>query len=57
MVLFTEFECSDPDEFLSYVPAHRLPRWTRVPAEINDFSSLEPISRKLMVSEGREAIL
>ena len=57
VVLFTEFECSDPDEFLSYVPAHRSPRWTRVPAEINDFSSLEPISRKLMVSEGREAIL
>ncbi|GEM_PF-6126721 len=57
VVLFTELECRDPNEFLSYVPAHRSPRWTRVPAEINDLSSLEPISRKLMMSKGREAIL
>jgi len=57
VVLFTELECRNPNEFLSYVPAHRSPRWTRVPAEINDLLSLEPISRQLMVSEGREAIL
>ncbi|MBY5707506.1 hypothetical protein HFO38_33255 [Rhizobium leguminosarum] len=57
VVLLAEFKCRDPDEFLAQVPAHRSPRWARVPSEINDILSLEPISRKLMMSEGREAIL
>lgn len=57
VVLLAEFECRDPDEFLAQVPAHRLPRWVRVPTEINDTSGLEPISRRLMMSDGHEVIL
>jgi hypothetical protein len=44
IVLLAEYECDDAEEFLGFVPASRAPRWTRVPAEINDVSSLEPVS-------------
>jgi hypothetical protein len=48
IVVVTHYECSDPDEFISLVPASRQPRWTRVPSEINDVSCLEPVSRHLL---------
>ncbi|MGV1769355.1 HTH domain-containing protein [Agrobacterium vitis] len=57
VVLLAGFECRDPDEFLAQVPAHRSPRWTRLPSGINDISTLEPVSRKLMTANGHEAIL
>lgn len=57
LIMLTEFECLDPDEFIGHVPANRSPRWTRVPAEMNDISGLEPVSRHLMMAERREAIL
>lgn len=57
LILLTEFECRDPEEFIGHMPVNRSPRWTRVPSEINDVSGLEPVSRQLMSVEGREAIL
>jgi len=57
LVLLAEFECLNPDEFIGHVPAHRAPRWSRVPSDINDISGLEPVSRHLMTVAGCVAIL
>ena len=48
VVLLTAYECDDPDKFISHIPSHRMPRWTRIPSEINDFNALEPVSRCLI---------
>ncbi|TCA18488.1 hypothetical protein E0H68_03365 [Rhizobium leguminosarum bv. viciae] len=48
LVLFVEYKCNRPDELIEYIPASRSPRWTRVPSEINDVGSLEPISRSFV---------
>lgn len=51
VVVLTSFECDQPEEFASYIPAHRSPRWVRLPSEINDLDSLEPLSQKIFESE------
>jgi hypothetical protein len=55
LIVLTEFDCRSPDELIGHIPAHRSPRWTRVPAEINDLSSLEPVSRCLVAATSHEA--
>lgn len=44
VVLFVQYQCEKPDEFIHLFPASRVPRWTRIPAEINDISTLERVS-------------
>jgi len=51
VVVLTTFECSQPEEFISYIPAHRSPRWVRLPSDINDVNTLEPLSEKILKSE------
>jgi hypothetical protein len=50
VVLLTSFECDQPEEFASHIPAHRSPRWVRLPSEINDTDALEPLSQKIFAS-------
>ncbi len=45
VVLLTSYECTEPDKLISHIPTHRSPRWIKVPAEINNLDSLEPVSR------------
>lgn len=58
VVLFVRYECEKPDEFIRFFPASRTPRWTRVPAEINDTSTLEHVSSRLveLAADGKVAI-
>lgn len=58
VVLFVQYQCQSPDEFINFFPASRAPRWTRVPAEINDISTLERVSSRLveLAAEGALAI-
>lgn len=51
VVALTSFECDQPEEFVSRIPAHRTPRWVRLPNEINDVDALEPLSQKVFASE------
>lgn len=51
VVVLTSFECDQPEEFASHIPAHRSPRWVRLPSEINDVDALEPLSQKIFASE------
>lgn len=44
VVLFVQYQCEKPDEFIRFFPTSRAPRWTRVPAEINNISTLERVS-------------
>jgi hypothetical protein len=57
-VLFVQYQCERPDEFICFFPANRAPRWMRVPAEINDTSALERVSLRLveLAAEGAVAI-
>lgn len=48
VVLFVQYQCEKPDEFIRFFPASRAPRWTRVPAEINDISTLERVSSRFV---------
>jgi hypothetical protein len=48
VVLFVQYQCERPDDLIRFFPASRSPRWTRVPAEINDISTLERISSRLV---------
>ena len=48
VLLLTSYQCNDPDNFLRRFPSHRLPRWTRVPCEINHLEGLEPTSKWLI---------
>ncbi|MBX4960337.1 HTH domain-containing protein [Rhizobium binae] len=58
VVLFVQYQCAKPDEFIRYFPASRAPRWTRVPAEINDTSTLERVSSRFveLAADGAVAI-
>lgn len=51
VVVLTSFECDQPEKFASHIPAHRSPRWVRLPSEINDVTSLDPLSQKIFGSE------
>lgn len=48
VVLFVQYQCENPEEFINFFPSSRAPRWTRVPAEINDISTLERISSRIV---------
>lgn len=52
VVVLTTLECSEPEEFISHIPAHRSPRWVRLPSEINDVDTLEPLSAKIFENNG-----
>ena len=58
VVLFVQYKCERPDEFIRFFPASRAPRWTRVPAEINDISTLERVSSRFVefAADGAVAI-
>lgn len=47
IAVLTAYECDEPEKFISHVPSHRSPRWARIPSEINDVGSLEPLSKQL----------
>ncbi|MDA5193881.1 hypothetical protein [Govanella unica] len=46
VVVFVQYQCDSPDEFIDLFPSGRTPRWMRIPAEINDISTLEYISSR-----------
>lgn len=48
VVLFVQYQCDRPEELIRYFPASRSPRWTRVPAEINDTSALDQVSSRFV---------
>lgn len=48
VVLLIQYRCDNPDEFITFFPTSRAPRWTRIPAEINDLSILERVSSRLV---------
>ncbi|MER8724374.1 HTH domain-containing protein [Mesorhizobium sp. M1027] len=48
VILLVQYRCEKPDEFIRFFPASRAPRWTRVPAEINDISTLERVSSRFV---------
>lgn len=58
VVLFVQYRCESPDEFINFFPASRAPRWTRVPAEINDISTMERLSSRFveLAADGAVAI-
>ncbi|GAA4125837.1 HTH domain-containing protein [Aminobacter aganoensis] len=58
VVLFVQYQCERPEEFVRFFPANRAPRWTRVPAEINDTSTLERVSSRFveLAADGAVAI-
>lgn len=51
VTLLKVFECFNPDEFICHISPSRYPRWTRVPAEVNDISSFEPVSQRIVLSD------
>ncbi|WP_256940723.1 hypothetical protein [Acetobacter indonesiensis] len=59
VVLFVQYQCEKPDEFISFFPGSRAPRWTQVPTEINDIATLEPISSRFveLAANGAVAIV
>lgn len=58
VVLLVQYRCDSPDEFIKFFPASRTPRWMRIPAEINDVSTLERISLRFveLATDGELAI-
>lgn len=48
VILFVQYQCEKPDEFILSFPASRAPRWMQVPAEINDISTLESVSSRFV---------
>ncbi|CAN7263896.1 HTH domain-containing protein [Mesorhizobium caraganae] len=58
VVLFVQYQCERPNEFIRFFPASRAPRWTRLPAEINDISTLECVSSRFvaLAADGAVAI-
>lgn len=58
VVLLVKYRCESPDEFIDFFPASRAPRWTRVPAEINDTCILESVSSRFveLTADGAVAI-
>lgn len=58
LILFVQYQCEMPDEFIRSFPASRAPRWARIPAEINDISTLERVSSRFveLAADGAVAI-
>ena len=51
VVVLTSFECDQPDEIVSHIPTRRKPKWVRLPNEVNNIETLEPVSREILASE------
>ena len=51
VVVLTSFECDQPDEIASHIPPRRKPKWVRLPNEVNNIETLEPVSREILASE------
>ncbi|MBZ9766555.1 winged helix-turn-helix domain-containing protein [Mesorhizobium sp. CA6] len=56
VVLLAQYRCEKPDEFIRFFPASRAPRWMRVPAEINDISTLERVSSRFIELAGNGGV-
>lgn len=58
VVLCVRYECDEPDDLIHVFPASRAPRWSRVPADINDNSTLDLLSSRLveLAAEGAMTI-